>query len=89
MGNHLRARDQLKSRYVRRPVRLHIQTQPVQTADWIQRSRKFMEKCAPDTTNFCRAEKTISTIRDGEPGVRGSGSQRTLLTTVIRILAAQ
>jgi hypothetical protein len=54
-------------------------TQRAQTDDWMHKSKKFMEKLRPDTTNY---ENSVF----ADMGIRGA---HTLLTTVIRIDARQ
>lgn len=54
IGNHFFASTISKSRKDIRPAFLEIHTQVTQTEDWMKRSRKFMEKSRPDTTNWVR-----------------------------------
>jgi hypothetical protein len=62
------------------PALLTTVTHATQTIDWIVRSRKFIEKCAPDTTNYFHSSVRNDASTDGV---------LTLFTTVIRMEARQ
>lgn len=82
IGNHFFASCISNSRNEMIPAFFTDNTQRTQTVDWIVKSRKFMEKSFPDTTNckqFSGSVKMIIML----------SSAPTLLTSVIRIEARQ
>lgn len=80
MGNQALASFQSKARKEMMPNFLTIATHDTHTIDCIPRRRKFMEKCAPDTTNWTGYEQA---------GAPEQQWQLTLLTRVMRIDAKQ
>lgn len=60
IGNHAFASFQSKSRNEMIPNLFTIVTAPIHTDDCIHSSRKFMEKLAPDTTNYSLGISTRS-----------------------------
>lgn len=51
IGNHVLASFLSKSRNDIIPIFFTVATQPMHTVDCMHRSRKFIVKCAPETTN--------------------------------------
>lgn len=83
IGNHFFASPQSKGRNEITPAVFTAITHPTHTRDWIVRSRKFMEKLAPETTYCDVKRQSVSSmnalVRNG----------RTLFTTVMRMEARQ
>jgi hypothetical protein len=82
IGNHILASCELKSRNEMMPILFTENTQSEHTPLWMQSSRKFIEKFAPDTTNYTHAHQPARSVPHSKLG-------RTLFTTVMRIDAKQ
>jgi hypothetical protein len=82
MGNHALASAMSKLRNEMIPSFFIVKTHKTQTNDWMHKSRKFMEKLRPETTNC--ASLGVSLRRSSE-----KIETHTLLTTVITTDARQ
>ena len=80
IGDHFFASSMSKSRNEIIPAFFTTITHATQTVDWIVRSKKFIEKSRPDTTNY----KPISIL----PRIFAIWTHA-LLTTVMRMEAQQ